>query len=108
MGSAEGRLRPRGGRGGGLFNGLILPDLLAAPNEVLRLLKCPRVDQVSDVSRKLVEEENSLGLLHRGWLQGGEVVPHDGGPGVAAHRVIQPSTRHLGGAEAVGAQVELL
>ncbi len=53
--------------------------------------------------RQLAEEENGLCLLHCGRLQGGEVVPHDGGPGVAAHRVIQPSTRYLGGAEAVGA-----
>ncbi len=38
----------------------------------------------------------------------GEVVPHDEGPCVAAHRIVQPSTRHLGGAEAIGAQEEFL
>jgi hypothetical protein len=57
-------------------------------DEVLWLLKRPLVDQVSDVARQLAEEENGLGLLHRGWLQGGEVFLHDGGPGVAAHRII--------------------
>jgi hypothetical protein len=37
------------------------------------------------VARQLAEEEDGLGLLHRGQLQGGEVVLHDGGPCVAAH-----------------------
>ncbi len=46
--------------------------------------------------------------LHRCQLQGGEVVPQDGWPGVAAHRVVQPLTGHLFGAEAVGTQEELL
>jgi hypothetical protein len=41
-------------------------------------------------------------------LQGGKDVPQDGGPGVAAHWVIQPLTGHLFGAEAVGTQEELL
>ncbi len=108
-GPSEGRLRPRDGRGcGGLLRGLRLPELVAVLDEVLQLLKCPRVDQVSDVARQLAEEENGLGLLHRGRLQGGEVVPHDGGPGVAAHRIIQPLASHLFGAEAVGTQEELL
>ncbi len=102
-GPSEGRLQPRG-----LLRGLSLPELVAALDEVLRLLKCPRVDQVSDVARQFAEEEDSLGLLHLGRLQGSEVVPHDGGPGVAAHRIIQPLTSHLFGAEAVGKQEELL
>ena len=51
---------------------------------------------------------DGLYLLHCGRLQGGEVVPHDGGPCVAAHSIVQPSTRHLGSAEAVGAQEEFL
>ncbi len=104
-------MRPRGGcgrSGDGLLHGLVLPDLLATLDDVLRLLECPRVDQVSDVVRQLAEEEDGPGLLHRGRLQGGEVVPHDRGPCIAAHRIIQPSTRHLGGAEAVAAQEELL
>jgi hypothetical protein len=102
-------VRPRSGRGcGGLFRGLVLPDLIAALDEVRRLVERPQVDQVPDVARQLVEKEDSLGLLHCGRLQGGEVVPHDGGPCVAAHRIVQPSTRNLGGAEAVGAQEEFL
>ena len=36
------------------------------------------------------------------------MVPHAGGPGVAAHRVIQPLTRHLGDTEAVGVQEDVL
>jgi hypothetical protein len=40
----EGRVRPRGGRGGnGLFRSLVLPDLVAALDEVLRLLQRSRV-----------------------------------------------------------------
>jgi hypothetical protein len=42
VGSSEGRVRPRGGRGGGgLFLGLILPDLVAALDEVFWLLERP-------------------------------------------------------------------
>jgi hypothetical protein len=108
-GEGERRAPWKGDCGGGsLLRGLSLPELVAALDEVLRLLKCPRVDQVSEVARQLAEEENGLGLLHRGRLQGGEVVPHDGVTGVAAHRIIQPLTSHLGGAEAVGTQEELL
>ncbi len=73
-------MRPRGDRGcGGLFRSLVLPDLVAALDEVLWLLEPPRVDQVPDVVRQLAEEEDGLGLLHCGRLQVGEVVPHDGG-----------------------------
>ncbi len=60
------------------------------------------------MARQLAEKEDGLRLLHCGQLQGGEVVPHDGGPCVAAHRIVQPSTHHLGSAEAVGAQEEFL
>jgi hypothetical protein len=84
------------------------PRSLAALDEVLQLPERLRVDQVPDVPRQLAEKEDGLDLLHCGRLQGGEVVLHDEGPGVAAHRVVQPSTRHLGGAEAVGAQEEVL
>jgi hypothetical protein len=83
-------------------------ELVAALYEVLRLLKCSGVDQAPDVVRQLAEEEDGLGLLHRGCLQGGEVVPQDGGPGVPTHRVIQPLASHLFGGEAVGTQEELL
>jgi hypothetical protein len=104
-GVSEGRVRSRGGLGGGsLFHGLILQNLVAALDELLRLLERPRVDQVPDVARQLVEKEDGLYLLHCGRLQGSELVSHDGGPGVAAHRVVQPLTRHLGDAEAVGAE----
>ncbi len=95
-------MRPRGG---GLFDAMVLPDFVAALDEVLRLLELPRVDQVSDVARQFAEEKDSLDLLHWGRLQGGEVVPHDGGPVAAAPRVVQPFTRPLGNAEAVGASV---
>ncbi len=82
---SEGKVRHRGGCGGsGLFRGLVLPDLVAALDEVLRLLQRSRVDQVPDVAWQLVEKEDGLYLLHCGWLQGGEVVPHDGGPGCCA------------------------
>jgi hypothetical protein len=84
------------------------PDLVAVLDEVLRLLERPCVDQVPDVARQLAEEEDGLGLLHCGWLQGGEIVPHGGRPCVASHRIVQPSTRQLGGAEAVRAQEEFL
>ncbi len=84
------------------------PDLVAALDEVLWLFERPRVDQVPDVARQLAEKEDGLGLLHCCRLQGGEVVPHDGGPCVATHRIVQPSTHHLCGAEAVGAQEEFL
>jgi hypothetical protein len=72
------------------------------------LLKGPRIDQVPDVARQLADEEDGLDLLHRRRLQGGEIVPQDGGPGVAAHRVIQPLAGHLFGTEDVGTQEELL
>ena len=41
-------------------------------------------------------------------MQGGEVVSQDGGPGVAAHGIIQPLVGHLLVTEAVGSQEELL
>ena len=62
----------------------------------------PQAVFVPDVAQQLAEKEDGLGLLHCGRLQGGEVVPHDG------HRIVQPSSHHLGGAEAVGAQEEFL
>jgi hypothetical protein len=109
VGASERRVRPRGGRGcSGLFHGLVLPDLIAVLDEVLRLLERPQVDQVPDVARQLAEEEDGLGRLHCGRLQGGEVVPHDGRPCVASQRIVQPSTRHLGSAEAVRVQEEFL
>jgi hypothetical protein len=109
VGASERRVRPRGGRScGGLFRCLVLPDLVAALDEVLWLLEHPRVDQVPDVAWQLAEEEDGLGLFHCGWLQGGEVLPPDGRPCVASHRIVQPSTCHLGGAEAIRAQEEFL
>jgi hypothetical protein len=74
--------------GSSLLRGLVLPDLVAALDEVHRLPECPQVDQVPDVTWQLAEKEDGLDLLHCGWLQGGEVFPHEGGPGVAAHRVV--------------------
>jgi hypothetical protein len=60
------------------------------------------------VAQQLAEKEDGLYLLHCGRLQVCEEIPHDGGPGVAAHRVVQPLTRHLGDNEAVGAQEDVL
>jgi hypothetical protein len=105
-GTPEGLLQPRGG--GGLLWGLSHPELIAALDEFLWCLEGPRVDQVSDVAQQFADEEDVLGIFHRCRLQGGEVVPQDGGPGVAAHRIIQPLAGHLFGAEAVGLQEELL
>jgi len=79
------------------------PDFIAPLDEGLRLLELPRVDQVSDVAQQFAEEKERLDLLHCGRLQAGEVVPHDGGPVVAATRMDQPFAFSLGGAEAVGA-----
>ncbi len=109
----EGRLqawdsRGGGGGGGGLLRGLSHPELVAALDEFLCHLDGPRVDQVTDVARQFAEEKGGLCVLHRLWLQGGEVVPQDGGPGVATHGVIQPLVGHLLGAEAIGLQEELL
>ncbi len=107
-GTPEGRLQAQGGCGGGLLRGLSRPELVAALDEFLRCLEGTRVDQVTDVARQFVNEEGGLCILHRCRLQGGEVVRQDGGPGVAAHRIIQPLAGHLFGAEAVGPKEELL
>jgi len=60
------------------------------------------------VARQFAEEKSGLCILCRLRLQGGEAVPQDGGPGVAAHGIIQPLVGHLLDAEAVGSQEELL
>ncbi len=60
------------------------------------------------MARQFAEEKGGMCVLHRLRLQGGEVVPQNGGPGVAAHGVIQPLVGHLLGAEAIGPQEELL
>ncbi len=107
-GTPEGRLRARGGHGGGLLWGLSRPELVAALDEFFRRLEGLRVDQVTGVERQFADEQDSLGILKHRRLQGGEVVPQDGGPGVAAHQIIQPFAGHLFGTEAVGPQEELL
>jgi hypothetical protein len=110
----EGRLHVRDSRGcsgsggSGLLRGLRHPELIATLDELLRCLEGPRVDQVADVARQFAEEKGSLCIHFRLRLQGGEVVPQDGGPGVSAHGIIQPLVGHLLGAEAVGSQEELL
>ncbi len=106
----EGRLQARSSPSGsgGLLQGLSHPELVAALDEFLRHHEGPRVDQVTDVARQFTEEEGGLCILHRLRLQGGEVIPQGGGPGVAAHGVIQPLVGYLLGAEAVGPQEELL
>ncbi len=113
MGTPEGGVRSRGGGGccggdGALFIAPILPDLVALLDKGLRILELPRVDQVPDVARQFAEEKDRLDLLYCGRLQGDEVVPHDGGPVIAAPRVVQPFACSLGGAETVGAEQDVL
>ncbi len=60
------------------------------------------------MARQFAEEKGGLCILHRRRLQGSEVVPQDGGPGVAAHGIIQPFVCHLLVTKAVGSQEELL
>jgi len=97
VGTPEGGVRSWCGRddgchspGGGLFVALILPDFVALLDQGLRLLELLRVDQISDVTRQFAEEKDCLDFFHCRWLQGGDVVPHDRGPVVAATQVIQP------------------
>jgi hypothetical protein len=110
----EGRLHVRDSRGGsggggsGLLRGLRHPELVATLDELLRCLEGLWADEVADVARQFAEEKGGLCILYRLRLQGGEVVPQDGGPGVAAHGIIQPLVGHLLGAEALGSQEELL
>ncbi len=110
----EGRLHVRDSRGcsgggcSGLLWGLRHPELIATLDELLRCLEGPPVAQVADVARQFAEEKGGLCILFRLWLQGREVVPQDGGPGVAAHGIIQPLVGHLLGAEAVRSQEGLL
>ncbi len=96
------------GGGSGLHWGMRNPELVATLYELLRCLEGPWVDQIADVARQFAKEKGGLCILYRLQLQGGEVVPQDGGPGVAAHGIIQPLVGHLLGAEAVGSQEELL
>ncbi len=84
------------------------PDFVASLDQGLRLLELLHVDQISDVTRQFAEEKDCLDFFHCRWLQGGEVVPHDGGPVVAATQVIQPFACPLKGAEAVGAKQDVL
>ncbi len=41
-----------------------------------------RIDQIADVVRQFAEEKGGLRILHLRRLQGNEVVPQDGGPGL--------------------------
>ncbi len=69
----------------------------------------PRVDQSADVAGQFAEEEGDLRLFKRRRLQGGQVVPQNRGPGVAAaHGVIEPLAGPLLVTEGVGSQEELL
>jgi hypothetical protein len=72
------------------------------------LVEGPHIDQIADVARQFAEEKGGLRILHRHRLQGSEVVPQDGGPGVAAHGIFQPFDGHLLVTKAVGSQEELL
>jgi hypothetical protein len=77
-------------------------------DHLLHGVEGPRVDQSADVARQLAEEEGDLCVFNRRRLQGGQVVPQAGGPGVAAHGVIKPFVGHLLVTKAVGSQEELL
>ncbi|MFN9906834.1 MAG: hypothetical protein ACK56F_12055, partial [bacterium] len=85
---------PRAGRGcggGGLLGGLGRPQLVAAPNHLLRRVEGLRVDHGADVARQFADEEGDLRLVQGRRLQGGQIVPEHRGPGrTVAHRVIQP------------------
>jgi hypothetical protein len=103
----EKRLLAQGGGGcgsGGLLGGLGHPQCVATLDHLLRGVKGPRVDQSADVARQLAEEKGDLRVCDRHWLQGGQVVPQDGGPVVATHGVIQPFVGHLLVPKAVGLQ----
>ncbi len=105
-GVPEGRLLAsdsRGCGGSGLLGGLGHPELVATLDH-LRCVEGPRIDQVADVARQFAEEKSGLRILHRRRLQDSEVVPQDGGPGVAAHGIIQPFVGHLLVTKAVGSQ----
>jgi hypothetical protein len=60
-----------------------VPSSSLRSSQILWLLELPRVDQISGVTQQFAEEKVRLDFFHCGWLQGGEVVPHDGGPVVA-------------------------
>jgi hypothetical protein len=99
VGVPEGRLLARDSRGcggrSGLLRGLGHPERVATLDQLLRCNEGPRIDQAADVVRQFAEEKGGLCILYRCRLQGGEVVPQDGGPGVAAHRIVQPLVGHL-------------
>ncbi len=113
-GVPEGRLLARDSRGHscgdaggrGLIGGLGHPELVATLDH-LRCVEGPHIDQIADVVRQFAEEKDGLRILHHHRLQGSEVVPQDGGPGVAAHGIIQPFAGHLLVTKAVGSQEEL-
>ncbi len=117
-GVPEGRLLARDSRGhghgcgsgggSGLLRGLGHPERVATLDHLLRCVEGPHIDQIADVARQFGEEKGGLCILHRRRLQGSEVVPQDGGPGVARHGIIQPFVGHLLVTKAVGSQEELL
>jgi hypothetical protein len=54
-----------------------LPNLVAPLREGGQVWEIPGVDYVPDVCGHLVEEQDLLDLVHRGWLQGVELVHQD-------------------------------
>ncbi len=75
------------------------PSSSLRSSQILWLLELPRVDQISGVTQQFAEEKVRLDFFHCGWLQGGEVVPHDGGPVVAETQVILPFACRVDAAE---------
>jgi hypothetical protein len=92
-----------GGSGGALVLAPILPNFVTPLVKGLRILELPRVDQISDIARQLVETEDRLDLLRGGRLQGVELVTQDRGLVAPETWVVQPFSCSLGGAEAVTA-----
>jgi hypothetical protein len=81
----------RSGGGGGLLGSLGRPQLVAAPNHILRRVKGLGVDHGADVARQLADEKGDLRLLQGLGPQGGQVVPEHRWPGLAAaHRIVEP------------------
>ncbi len=107
--AGRGRSRGCGGGGSGPLRGLGHPQCIATLDHLLRGVEGQHVDQSADVAQQFAEEKGDLRHFKRRWLQGGQVVPQNRGPGVAAaHGVIEPLVGPLLVTKAIGSQEELL